>query len=74
MPSVEEMERRIRETLPRYPWLVLAEPEGVRGYAYASAHRQRPGYRWWQLQLQDLPGEPVPPLDLAAALASGYRL
>lgn len=46
VPTVEEMERRIGETLVRYPWLVLAEPGGVRGYAYASAHRQRPAYQW----------------------------
>jgi phosphinothricin acetyltransferase len=46
VPTVEEMRRRITETLPRYPWLVLEEPGGVRGYAYAGAHRQRPGYRW----------------------------
>jgi len=46
VPTVEEMRRRITETLPRYPWLVLEEAGGVRGYAYAGAHRQRPGYRW----------------------------
>lgn len=146
VPTVEEMKRRIRETLTQYPWLVLAEAGGVLGYAYASAHRQRPAYQWsvnvsvyvspaarrtgvgrrlytsllsllrlqgfmnafagvalpndgsvglhealgfqpigvyrssgfklgrwvdvgrWQLQLQDLPGEPVPPLGLAAAM------
>jgi len=46
VPTVEEMRRRIRETLPRYPWLVLDEPGGVLGYAYAGAHRQRPAYQW----------------------------
>ncbi len=46
VPTVEEMRRRIRETLPRYPWLVFEEPEGLRGYAYAGAHRQRPAYQW----------------------------
>jgi len=46
VPSVEEMGRRITGTLPRYPWLVLEEPGGLRGYAYAGAHRQRPAYQW----------------------------
>jgi len=146
VPTVEEMERRIRKTLTRYPWLVLAEAGEVLGYAYAGAHRERPAYQWsvnvsvyvspaarrtgvgrrlytsllsllrlqgivnafagvalpndgsvglhealgfqpigvyrnagfklgrwvdvgrWQLQLQDLPGEPVPPLCLAEAM------
>lgn len=146
-PTVEEMRRRIGDTLAAgYPWLVLAEAGGVLGYAYAGAHRRRPGYRWsvdvsiyiapaarrtgagrrlyasllallrlqgfvtafagvalpndasaglheamgfqpvgvyrnagfklgrwidvgwWQLQLQDRPAEPAPPLDLAAAM------
>jgi phosphinothricin acetyltransferase len=41
-----EMERRMRATLERTPWLV-AEADGlVVGYAYADRHRERPGYRW----------------------------
>ncbi|HZS33118.1 MAG TPA: arsinothricin resistance N-acetyltransferase ArsN1 family B [Methylomirabilota bacterium] len=45
-PSVEEMARRIRETWPRWPWLVLERDGNVVGYAYAGAHRARPAYRW----------------------------
>jgi phosphinothricin acetyltransferase len=46
VPSVEEMERRIADTLVQLPWLVLEEPEGVRGYAYAALHRKRAAYQW----------------------------
>jgi len=46
-PSPLEIERRIRETLAFAPWLVDASEEGaVRGYAYASRHRERAAYRW----------------------------
>ena len=45
-PSLEEMRRRIKKTLDFFPWLI-AEGEGrVLGYAYASRHRERAGYRW----------------------------
>ncbi|HEY7599681.1 MAG TPA: arsinothricin resistance N-acetyltransferase ArsN1 family B [Candidatus Limnocylindrales bacterium] len=45
-PDATEMARRIAATLERWPWLV-AEPAGaVVGYAYASSHRERAGYRW----------------------------
>jgi phosphinothricin acetyltransferase len=40
------MERRIAETLPRFPWLVCESSAGVSGYAYAKAHRIRPAYQW----------------------------
>jgi phosphinothricin acetyltransferase len=46
IPSVEEMARRIADTLIQYPWLVLEEPEGLLGYAYAGLHRKRPAYQW----------------------------
>jgi phosphinothricin acetyltransferase len=45
-PSVEEMERRIADTLVQLPWLVLEEPEGVQGYAYAAPYRKRAAYQW----------------------------
>ncbi|MBD5635195.1 MAG: N-acetyltransferase, partial [Candidatus Eremiobacteraeota bacterium] len=46
-PSAGEMERRIAQTSPAYPWLVAVDRAGeVTGYAYASAHRSRAGYRW----------------------------
>lgn len=45
-PTAAEMAGRIRATLERFPWLV-AELGGVTvAYAYAGAHRERPGYRW----------------------------
>jgi phosphinothricin acetyltransferase len=46
-PDADEMARRIRTTLERTPWLVAEDDRGaVIGYAYASVHRERAGYRW----------------------------
>lgn len=45
-PAPDEMAQRIAKVTSRYPWLVAVDTEGVRGYAYASAHRDRPAYGW----------------------------
>ena len=45
-PTVTEIVRRMRETLPAYPYLVFEENGEVLGYAYGHAHRARPAYRW----------------------------
>lgn len=45
-PDAEEMERRMRATLERTPWLIVDDGRTVAGYAYAGPHRERPGYRW----------------------------
>lgn len=46
-PGVAEMADRMRATLAWTPWLVAEDDGGqVVGYAYASRHRDRPGYRW----------------------------
>ncbi|MFL5311956.1 MAG: arsinothricin resistance N-acetyltransferase ArsN1 family B [Myxococcales bacterium] len=45
-PGAAEMERRIRETLEMTPWLVYESEGSLRGYAYASKHRERAAYRW----------------------------
>lgn len=46
-PSASEMMGRIQSTMEWTPWLVAEnENERVVGYAYASRHRDRPGYRW----------------------------
>jgi L-amino acid N-acyltransferase YncA len=44
-PDGAEMSCRIAETLAHRPWLV-AEADGIRGYAYAGPHRVRPAYAW----------------------------
>ena len=44
--SVIEMEKRIRDTVARYPWLVLEEGEEIIGYAYANKFRERSAYRF----------------------------
>jgi phosphinothricin acetyltransferase len=46
-PSVEEMRARIVSTLERLPWLVAVDDaDAVKGYAYASRHRERAAYQW----------------------------
>ena len=45
-PDAEEMRRRIGDTLPFYPWLVCERGHEIAGYAYATRHRVRAGYRW----------------------------
>src|SRR5207249_12091838 len=46
-PSVEEMARRFEVvTSAGYPYFVATEDDQVLGYAYASAFRTRPAYRY----------------------------
>ena len=45
-PGTEAMAGRIRSTLAWTPWLVACEDDTVLGYAYASRHAERAGYRW----------------------------
>ncbi|MEO6349538.1 MAG: arsinothricin resistance N-acetyltransferase ArsN1 family B [Candidatus Limnocylindrales bacterium] len=45
-PTASEIAERLRTTLEWTPWLVAEETGSVVGYAYASRHRERPGYRW----------------------------
>lgn len=46
-PSAQEMTARIARTSARFPWLVAQKDGGeLAGYAYASQHRDRAGYRW----------------------------
>jgi L-amino acid N-acyltransferase YncA len=46
VPSVDEMRRRIRDTLATYPWLVGEEDGELLGYGYAGPLRSRAAYRW----------------------------
>jgi phosphinothricin acetyltransferase len=45
-PTVAELRRRITKTLALFPWLVSEQDGMIVGYAYASRHRERAGYRW----------------------------
>lgn len=51
-PDTAGMRRRMAASDGLYPWLVATtgddggEAEGVLGYAYATAFRDRPAYRW----------------------------
>lgn len=58
-PGTAEMAQRIGHTLERTPWLVAELDGAVIGYAYASPHHARPGYRW--------------SVNLSAYVAPGHR-
>ena len=45
-PSADAMADRMRRTMATHPWVVDEREGTVAGYAYASAHRSRAGYRW----------------------------
>ena len=47
-PDAAAVAARMRAILARTPWLVALEPgtDRVVGYAYASPHHERAGYRW----------------------------
>ena len=45
-PDGTEMARRVARIMTLAPWLVCERAGAVLGYAYASAHRDRPAYRW----------------------------
>ena len=45
-PTVPEMENRLRQSLPIYPWVVAEMDQTLVGYAYAGQHRRRAAYRW----------------------------
>ncbi|MBI0582908.1 MAG: N-acetyltransferase [Methanomassiliicoccus sp.] len=46
MPTVEEFRRRIGSVLTGYPFLVAMTGDGIAGYAYASAFKERAAYNW----------------------------
>jgi L-amino acid N-acyltransferase YncA len=45
-PDAARMTERIATATRTHPWLVLDEGGRVIGFAYASQHRARAGYRW----------------------------
>jgi len=45
-PTAEQMAERIRRAAQERPWLVYEDAGSVLGYAYASAHNERPAYQW----------------------------
>ncbi|MBP0464027.1 N-acetyltransferase [Roseomonas sp. PWR1] len=82
-PGAEEMARRRDAVLAAgYPYLVAERDGAVRGYAYASAYRTRPGYRYAvENSVYVAPGEGGAGLGLALlealverCAAQGFRL
>lgn len=45
-PSAEEFARRVESAQSGWAWLVAERAGEVLGYAYGTAHRARPAYRW----------------------------
>ena len=46
VPTVEEFAERIRDTLTKFPYLVLEEDGVILGYAYAHPFHTRAAYDW----------------------------
>lgn len=46
VPTRSNFSRRVKEISKFYPWLVFDEHNEIKGYAYASPHRQREAYQW----------------------------
>lgn len=46
VPSVDEFQRRIENTLQKYPYLVAEQEGEILGYAYASSFHTRAAYAW----------------------------
>ena len=46
VPALSEFTRRMRDTLRRYPYLVVEEDGRIQGYAYAGAFVGRAAYDW----------------------------
>lgn len=46
VPTVQEFEKRITQTLAHFPYLVAEEEGVVVGYAYASTYYARAAYDW----------------------------
>ncbi|NGZ76334.1 GNAT family N-acetyltransferase [Saccharibacillus alkalitolerans] len=46
VPELEDFAGRIRQTLQRYPYLVIVQSGRICGYAYASAFKTRAAYDW----------------------------
>ncbi|WP_165062690.1 GNAT family N-acetyltransferase [Adlercreutzia sp. ZJ154] len=45
VPSIDEFQNRIRNTLIEYPYLVAVENDTIVGYAYASSFHSREAYK-----------------------------
>ena len=45
-PSLQDFEDRVRHVVGAWAWLVAERDGTILGYAYGSAHRERPAYKW----------------------------
>lgn len=46
VPTMDEFQKRIQRTLAHYPYLVIQQGGGIKGYAYAGPFVGRAAYDW----------------------------
>ena len=46
VPGIEEFQRRIQNTLQKYPYLVAEKENEICGYAYTGTFKERAAYDW----------------------------
>ncbi len=46
VPTLADFEKRIKQTLLRYPYLVAERAGKIQGYAYAGVYKSREAYDW----------------------------
>ena len=46
VPTLEEFQKRITNTLKKYPYLVIEKEGMILGYAYAGVFKDRAAYDW----------------------------
>jgi L-amino acid N-acyltransferase YncA len=46
VPSIEEIQSRIKNCLQKFPWIVCNVNGQIAAYVYASKHREREAYQW----------------------------
>ncbi|MEE8859215.1 MAG: GNAT family N-acetyltransferase [Leuconostoc mesenteroides] len=46
VPTIQDFEDRIANTLEKYPYIVIEEDNTILGYAYAHEFNSRGAYKW----------------------------
>lgn len=46
VPSLEEMQNRVSQTMQNFPWIVICENDFILGFAYAHPFRERAGFKY----------------------------
>ncbi len=46
VPSIQDIQNRIKQYTEKYPWLICSVDEKIAGYVYASPFKDREAYQW----------------------------